>query len=239
MPEPRARPTALILVGGLGTRLRAVLTDRPKPLALVEGRPFVCRILDQLVGCGISDAVLCTGHLGGRVQEALGTSHGPLRLRYSQEDAPLGTGGALRLAEPMLEGDPVLALNGDSYFGLPLAAYLDWHAAQGVPATLAIRQVADASPYGLVEATEDGQVTSFREKEPGAGPGWINGGVYLFSRSALKAIPAGRPVSLEREVLPSWIGSLRAYRAEGPFLDIGTPESLSAASEFFRTAGEA
>ena len=234
MAEASHKPTALILVGGLGTRLQSVVSDRPKPLALVEGRPFVCRILEQLAQAGIQDAVLCTGHLGERVQEALGASHGSLRLRYSQETTPLGTGGALRLAEPLAEGETFLAMNGDSFFGLPLQDYLDWHTAMGAQASLAIRHVADASRYGLVETDGTSRVTSFQEKMEGAGSGWINGGMYLFSRQSLLAIPAGRAVSLEREILPSWVGSLLAYRGEGPFLDIGTPEDLARASKLFR-----
>lgn len=239
MPE-RTRPvTALVLVGGLGTRLRPVLSDRPKPLAPVGDRPFVCRILDQLAAAGLQEAVLCTGHLGERVRETLGDRHGPLALRYSQEAVPLGTGGALRLAEPLAGGDTVLALNGDSYFGLPLAAYLDWHTGLGLEASLAIRRVEDGSRFGRVETDGGDRVTSFREKAEGLGPGWINAGLYLFSRESLRSLPTGRPVSLEREVLPAWLDRLRAYRADGPFLDIGTPDSLAAAAAFFRGAGEA
>jgi NDP-sugar pyrophosphorylase family protein len=235
---PELRPTALVLVGGLGTRLRAVLADRPKPLAEVAGRPFVCRILDQLAAAGFREAVLCTGHLGDRVEAALGSTHGSLRLRYSHEDSPLGTGGALRNAEPLVAGEAVLAMNGDSYFGLPLDAYLEWHAGLGLCASLAVRRVEDASPYGLVELDAAGRVTGFREKVAGAGPGWINTGIYLFSRAALRDIPAGRPVSLEREVLPGWIGTLGAFRSEGPFLDIGTPETLAKAASFFAGPAE-
>lgn len=131
----------------------------------------------------------------------------------------------------------MLALNGDSYFGLPLGAYLDWHARLGLEASLAIRQVEDGSRYGRVEIDHTGQVTTFREKAEGLGPGWINAGIYLFSRPFLRAIPAGRPVSLETEVLPAWTGRLWAYRAEGPFLDIGTPASLREASSFFKNTG--
>lgn len=233
MPEHSRPVTALVLVGGLGTRLRPVLSDRPKPLAPVGDRPFVSRILDQLAAAGLREAVLCTGHLGDRVRETLGDRHGPLALRYSQEAAPLGTGGALRLAEPLTSGDTVLALNGDSYFGLPLAAYLDWHTRLGLDASLAIRRVEDSSRYGRVETDGEGRVTSFLEKTEGLGAGWINAGLYLFSREALRSLPEGRPLSLEREVLPSWVGHLRSYPAEGPFLDIGTPESLEQASGFF------
>ncbi len=239
MPD-RARPvTALILAGGLGTRLRAVLADRPKPLAEVAGRPFLCRLLDQVAEAGLAEAVLCTGHLGQRVQETLGPRYGPLRLRYSQEEAPLGTGGALRRAEPLAGGDTVLALNGDSYFGLPLEAYLDWHGRLGLDCSLAVRHVQDGSRYGRVEADGEGRVTAFQEKAEGLGPCWINAGLYLVSRAALRSLPPDRPLSLEREVLPGWLGRLHAYRAEGPFLDIGTPESLASAEGFFRAAGKA
>lgn len=239
MPEPDGVSTALILVGGLGTRLRSVVSDRPKPLAAVAGRPFVCRILDQVAEAGLKEVVLCTGHLGEHVREALGTRHGPLALRYSQETTPLGTAGALRLAEPLAEGHTVLALNGDSYFGLPLEAYLDWHWRLGLDRSLVIRRVEDGSRYGRVEADDQGRVTSFREKSEGPGPCWINAGLYLIDRTALRSLPPDRALSLEREILPGWLGRLRAFRADGPFLDIGTPESLASAEGFFRDAGKA
>ena len=113
---------AAILAGGLGTRLRSVVPDRPKVLAEIGGRPFIEILLDQVAAAGIRTAVLCTGYLGDQIEARLGTRRGPLALRYSREVEPLGTGGALRLALPMLASDTVLVLNGDSYCDADLRA---------------------------------------------------------------------------------------------------------------------
>jgi D-glycero-alpha-D-manno-heptose 1-phosphate guanylyltransferase len=226
--------TAVVLAGGLGTRLRAVVADRPKVLAKVRGRPFLAYLLDQLRAAGIRHAVICTGHLGEHIRDAFGDAYRGVRLRYSQESAPLGTGGALRLAEPCLDSDPVLVLNGDSFCQSPLAAVAERHAFHRAAATIVLAKVEDTRRYGRVALGEDDVVTAFEEKGNTAGPGWINAGIYFLDKNLLHAIPAAEMVSLEKDVFPSWIGRrLFAYANEGPFIDIGTPESYAAAEVFF------
>jgi NDP-sugar pyrophosphorylase family protein len=236
-PELASIPVA-ILAGGLGTRLRPAVGDRPKVVADVAGRPFLAYLLDQLAGWGFRDAVLCVGHAAQAVETALGASHGPLRLRYSRESAPLGTAGALRLALPLLEGEALMAMNGDSFCGADLAAAWAWHRAEGSPATLVVVEVDDAARYGRVELDADGAVRRFAEKQDGATPGWINAGIYLLERARVAEIPAGTALSLERDVLPGWVGrGLRGFRTRAPFLDIGTPQSYARASRFFARPG--
>jgi len=226
--------SALILAGGLGTRLRPVVSDKPKALAPVAGRPFLAHLLDQLALAGLRAAVLCTGHMAEQVESALGQRHGPLRLLYSRETSPLGTGGALRLALPLIASDPVLALNGNSYCDVDLPAFWRWHGESRAQASLCLCRVDDVSRYGQVHAAPDGRVIRFAEKGAASGPGWINAGVYLFSRQRLQAIPPGRPVSLERDVLPLWVEQgLHAYPCPGRFIDIGAPESYAQAQTFF------
>jgi len=230
--------TAAILAGGLGTRLRSAVADRPKVLAEVHGRPFLSYLLDQLAAAGCREVVLCTGYLGERIVARFGDAYGPLRLRYSQEPAPLGTAGALRLALPLLESDPVLVLNGDSYCQADLAAFLDWHQGHAASATLVLTRVADVSRFGSVEIDADGRVLRFQEKAGVSRPGWINAGIYAVSRPLLLKVPAGTAVSLEREVFPAWIGQgLYGHAQGGRFLDIGTPESYAAAQDFFGGSG--
>lgn len=222
----------LILAGGLGTRLSAVVSDRPKPLAEVAGRPFLAWTLDRLEAAGFRDVVLCTGHLGGRARELLGERHGGLRLAYSEEPIALGTAGALRYAARTLAGGTVLALNGDSYLGLDFAALLACHAGHPGDGTLALVRVADAGRYGQVDFAE-GRVRAFREKGAEPGSGWINGGVYALPRTRLLALPEG-PLSLETDVFPSWIGALWGFPCEVPFLDIGLPETYAVAESFLK-----
>ncbi|MCY3023434.1 MAG: sugar phosphate nucleotidyltransferase [Planctomycetota bacterium] len=130
---------AVILAGGLGTRLRAVVRAQPKVLAPVRGKPFLAYLLDQLCGAGIRTAVICSGYLGEQIEAAFGSAYGPVRVEYSREAAPLGTGGALRAAAPLLGDHPVLVLNGDSYCELDPRALWAWHAAKGAAASIACR----------------------------------------------------------------------------------------------------
>jgi len=230
-----ARIPVAILAGGLGTRLRPAIGDRQKVVAAVEGRPFLAILLDQVAAAGFRDVVLCVGHRADEVEAALGASHGPLRLRYSREAEPLGTGGALRLALPLLDGPELLVMNGDSFCEVDLAAAWTWHRAHGAEATLVAVEVSDASRYGRVEMDAADRVRRFTEKQEDGRPGWINAGIYLLASRLLAALPAGRPLSLERDVLPGWTGgALYGYRVRGRFIDIGTPGAYSAASLFFR-----
>jgi NDP-sugar pyrophosphorylase family protein len=224
-----------ILAGGLGTRLRPAIGDRAKVVAPVDGRPFLARLLDQVAAAGFREVVLCVGYRADEVEAALGRAHGPLRLRYSREPEPLGTGGALRLALPLLEAPDALVLNGDSFCEVDLGAAWAWHRARRSEATLVAVEVPDASRYGRVEIDAEDRVRRFAEKQPDGAPGWINAGIYLLATCRIASLPAGRLVSLERDVLPGWTdGALFGYRVRGGFIDIGTPGAYSAASLFFR-----
>ena len=227
--------TAAVLAGGLGTRLRPTVGDRPKVLAPVCDRPFLAHLLDRLDAAGVRRVVLLTGHSGAQVREALGEHHGGMALAYSEEPSPLGTGGALRLALPQLNAATILLLNGDSYCGLNLAAFAASHRRRGAGVSMALVCVEDDGRFGRVR-TAGGRVTAFAEKQGPGGPGWINAGVYLINRRLVEAIHAGGPFSLERDVLPAWVAGrfVYAHRAAGPFLDIGTPESYAEAEGFFR-----
>lgn len=226
--------TAAILVGGLGTRLRSVVADRPKILAEVRGRPFLTYLLDQLVQNGCKNTVLCTGYLGEQVSATFGDSYRSMRLLYSQESSQLGTGGALRLALPFFGSDYVLAMNGDSFCHTNLSDFWTWHIAQGAEATILLTQVSDTKRYGRVQVESSGKVQKFEEKGDTEGAGWINAGLYLLNRRLLATIPTGGAISLEREIFPTWIGrGLYGYCSQGRFLDIGTPESYNMATQFF------
>ena len=215
--------TAAILVGGMGTRLRAVVPEHQKVVAPVAGKPFLFRLLDQVADAGIQRVVLCAGYKSEQVR-SIGETYRGMELRYSIEPKPLGTAGALRFAQ--LE-TPVLAMNGDSYCDVDLKSLPP-------PNTIVIREIPDTAASGRVEFDSEYQVTRFTEKGQ-TGPGWINAGIYLLNREFMESIPAGRPVSIEREVFPAWAGrGLQAFPTRGRFLDIGTPESYSAAQEFFQ-----
>ncbi len=156
--------TVVILAGGLGTRLRSVVTDRPKPLAEVDGRPFVTYLLDQVAVAGLQRIVLCTGYRGEQVAATLKTRYNDLSLYYSQEIQPLGTAGALRLALPFLTSETILVMNGDSICECDLAAFWKWHTSHQSVISLMLTQVSDISRYGQVELDDHHAVIQFTEK---------------------------------------------------------------------------
>ena len=226
-----------ILAGGLGTRLRSVLPERPKVLAPVRGRPFLTYLLDQLAAEEVRQVVFCIGYMAAAVEETLGDRYQTIRLAYSREVEPLGTGGALRQALPFFPSDPVLVMNGDSFVDVDLAGYVHWFLRKDLEVSLVLARVSDTGRFGRVMIDEEEKIQGFEEKGAHQGPGWINAGVYLLRKEIIHSIPAGKSFSLERELFPGLLGGrLHGYRSEGRFIDIGTPQSYAAAEAFF--AGE-
>jgi NDP-sugar pyrophosphorylase family protein len=214
-------PDTVILAGGRGTRLGGPV---PKPLMPVAGRPFLDHLLARVGG----RVILALGH-GADLFAAYAD-----RAVLSIESEPLGTGGALRLALAHIRTEDVLVLNGDTFVDTDLASLVNVHRSRGDAITLLAVTVDDAARYGRVDTSAAGDVLRFVEKGA-SGPGAVNAGVYVFRRDAIESIDAGRAVSLEREVLPSWIGrGLRAAVRPCRFIDIGTPEAYGAAENFFR-----
>ena len=231
---------ALILAGGEGTRLRPLTTTVPKPVVPLVDRPFIAFMLDWLRTHGVEDIVISCGHMASGVRNVLGDGSAfGVQLRYVEEPTPLGTGGALKYAEALLD-DRFFMLNGDVLTDLDLGALIAAHRGHGARATIALHRVEDPSSYGLVRTGEDGVVTAFVEKPaPGAADvDTINAGTYVFEPDVLELIPTGRAVSVEREVFPELVGAgLFAFTGEGRWRDIGTPASYLAANMEWMPAG--
>ena len=233
MPAPRDI-TALILAGGFGTRVKDLLGDLPKPMAPVNGKPFIEWIIRWLKAQGVRDVVISTG-FGSEfvVNHFITQPVEKMSVQCVAELKPLGTGGGLAFAAGQCGATPEawLVLNGDSIIFAKVAAVCDsLGEAEGVIVT---RAVPDASRYGSIATDRENRITAFEEKQPGAGN--INAGVYLLRHSLLAEFPEHRPLSLEREVFPEIItkaGGLRGHSVEGAFLDIGTPETLPLAEKF-------
>jgi len=230
---------AFVLAGGMGTRLQSLgprFGGLPKPLVPVGGRPLLERQLEWLAGHGVRDAVLCTGHGADQVRETLGDgARLGTRLRYSAEEEPLGTAGALRLARGHVAGS-ALVLNGDTLAPCDPWALERARWESGALGALALFRVADASARGRVECDADGRIARFVEKDARhAGPAWVNGGVYAFAPRMWSYIPAAGAVSLEHDVLPRLAaeGGLMGVETEGEFWDIGTPEDWERADRRF------
>lgn len=224
--------TAMILAGGLGTRLRSVVPDTPKVLAEVNQRPFLTFLLRQLEQSGVQRVILCTGHCAEVVESELRSWCGGLQLDFSVEHAPLGTAGALRNALSRVETDNVLVLNGDSFCEIDIDAFYSNFISTAALASIALVAMEDASRYGTVKLQGD-RIAEFQEKCEGGESGWINAGLYCMRKELIATWPAGSELSLERDIFPSLIGqNLLAYRVEsGVFIDIGTPSSFAAAQE--------
>jgi D-glycero-alpha-D-manno-heptose 1-phosphate guanylyltransferase len=219
---------AIILAGGAGTRLRAVVSDVPKPLAPVRGRPFLSYLMDAMLQQGVEAIVLSVGYRADQIVAAFGQSYRGVPIRYAVEDQPLGTGGGLRKALALIDAYPVLAMNGDSYLGLDLTRMRQAHAESGAGMTMALRRMADTGRYGRV-VVEDGRVVGFAPR--GAGPGLINGGLYLFARDPLLGRDLPPAFSFEGDFLANEVATLRplAFETDGFFIDIGVPEDYARA----------
>ncbi|MEI7444266.1 MAG: nucleotidyltransferase family protein [Burkholderiales bacterium] len=219
---------AIVLAGGLGTRLRQVVPDLPKPMAPVAGRPFLEILLTALAARGVDRVVLSVGHRAEAITGHFGTRWGGLEIEAAVEDTPLGTGGALRFALDRCRRDPVLVLNGDTFLDLDLEALARRWDTEGRPLIVA-RAVPDTARFGRLEAV-DGQLAGFSEKGT-AGPGLINAGTYLVPRDLLDAFPAGRPFSLETDYLvPRAVArGFGVFVSDGLFIDIGVPDDYARA----------
>ncbi|HVU16364.1 MAG TPA: nucleotidyltransferase family protein [Candidatus Didemnitutus sp.] len=221
---------AIILAGGTGTRLGTLTAHTPKPLLEVAGRPFVVHLLAYLQAQGIRRVVFATGYLAAQFETVLGTRHENMELLYSVEEKPLGTGGAVAAAFRLLpQVDAAFVLNGDTYFPVSLATVSDVHQRQGAAATLALREMPDAGRYGAV-VLEGNRIRALNEKTH-AGPGLVNGGVYLVRREPMLTQATRGTFSLERDVFPQWasVGKLAGVPSPAYFIDIGVPEDLARA----------
>jgi NDP-sugar pyrophosphorylase family protein len=221
---------AFILVGGLGTRLRSLGITQPKPMVDIGGRPFLEYLVLYLAGQEIRDFVFCVGYGAEEILRWFGDgSRWGVRLDYSVETTPLGTGGAFKNAESFA-ADENLVLNGDSFLELELRRFIAFHRRKNALASVAAITVPASQDYGTIQTGRAGRIRAFSEKIPG-GTGLINGGIYLMQREVLGYIPQGQPVSIEKETFPRLLATGRCYafKTKGYFLDIGTPERLEIA----------
>ena len=224
---------ALLLVGGLGKRLRSVLPSTPKPLAPIGNTPFLRLLFMQLRSQGVREFVMCTGHLAEQVNQEFGDGREwDAVIKYSREASPLGTAGAVKFASRVLSGaQEFLVLNGDSFLELDINEFIRFHRNHGGLVSMAVRRVPDSARYGTVHLGESNRVAGFIEKTGAHTAGVINGGVYVFSRAMLEHIPDG-PASLENDVFPAVLErGIHAFEQNGMFIDIGTPEDYSRAQE--------
>ena len=244
---------AILLCGGMGTRLRSVVADRPKPMADICGKPFLQYLLEMLRDKGITEVIFALGYMGEMIEEYFqdGSAFG-LKIAYSYEEEPLGTGGAIRNALPKILEEEVLVLNADTYFPMDYQGLLRFHQENDGDFSLATRAIEDISRYGAVRRDPAGRILAWNEKlgdggqQPGEGSkqpiegnaqqaassspkslsGEINGGIYVMKKSLIAEIPEGKQ-SLEQDCIPKWLSEgkrIFGLPFHGYFMDIGIPK---------------
>ena len=224
---------AIILCGGLATRLGEAAKTVPKVLLEIAGETVLEWQIQLLKDAGVTEAVLASGHLHDVLYERVGDNYAGIRIRYAKEEKRLGTGGAILNAMKQIDTSPFFVLNGDILFaGFSLREMLNrFH--QGMAGVLLSVHVPDIRPYGEIVSDGDGKIQAFREKQSTYRAGYINGGVYLFNETIADAFPKGQEnFSMERDVFPS-VSNLYALQTDASWIDIGVPERLDYARKHF------
>ena len=223
---------AIILAGGFGTRLKEVVADVPKPMAPVNGKPFLDYLVRYLRHYEVEKIILSVGHMSEKI-----ISHYGDQFTYSIEHEPLGTGGGIRLALEKCTQTNVLVLNGDSFFDIDLKAFYNKHNEAISDCSLALRKVENASRYGTLQLGEMGVIKEFKEKTGQNQPGIINAGVYLLDRQVFLDETEGKKVfSIEKDHFEKNVNKLNLYgfTFKGYFIDIGIPEDYQRAQHDFK-----
>ncbi len=240
MPWPQTHNSpytdVVVLAGGLGTRLRSVIGVCPKVLAEVAGRPFIFYLLDRLEFFGFRRVILSTGYAASVVEAAVGQSYGELDIIFSRELVPLGTGGAVRQAVPLINGDSFLLMNGDSFVPINYHEFFAQHKEKGWAASMVLVEVSNSDRYGSVTRAADGRIVEFVEKTKSSKEirQLVNAGIYLLNKNIFEQCGEGTTYSLETELMPTIIESgIYGYECAGELIDIGTPQSYSRSQEYF------
>lgn len=227
----------LILCGGLGSRLQLVVKDVPKILAPIDGKPFLHYLLKYLEQFDLHEIILCTGYKHDQIYDWTADHYsGSIKIKFSQETDPLGTGGAIKNAKKLITKKNLIVINGDTFLNIDYSNFIEKYESLNSFGLIALMNVQDSISYGSVVLNEKLRVTAFNEKSQN-GSALINCGVYLFSKNLLDFIPTRTKISLESEILPALIKEkeihIHGYELPGAikFIDIGTPERLIAAEE--------
>lgn len=228
---------AIILAGGFGTRLQSVVNDVPKPMAPINNEPFLNYLFDYLKHYQIKHVVLSTGYLSEKIINYYKTEFNGIRISYTTEKVPLGTGGGIRLALEKCTTSNVLVLNGDSFFDIDIESYTIKHNSSNAQYSLALREIDNASRYGTIKLGKANSIIAFKEKDGIEHSGLINGGVYILNRELfLNQTQENGAFSIEKDFYESRNSELNifGFKYEGYFIDIGIPEDYKKAQDDFK-----
>ena len=221
---------AVILCGGMGTRLRSVVDDRPKPMAEISDRPFLDILIDSFAEFGLRRFILCAGYMSDIIRDYYSSRTGSRQFVISDEHKPLGTAGAIKNAAEHIRSDTFLVANGDSFCSVNLAEFHDFHSSRHALMSMVVVETQNTGDCGLVSLDESQRIVGFEEKNQESRSRYINAGIYLFQREALSLIPADTSFSLEQDLFPNLVGQdCCAFPTQGRLFDIGTPAKLATA----------
>lgn len=228
----------VILCGGLGKRLRSVHSSSPKVLVDVHDQPFLDILITYLKSQDIQRVILCTGYKSEIVEDYYKEHNHGLTIEFSKEEEPLGTGGAIKNAQSLVQSDPFFVLNGDVYCEFDYAALLKDYEQKGATATLAVAQLDQNKDFGSMTLDEDNKILGFMEKQATNATCNVSVGIYCFSREVFNLMPAEKSFSIEYDVFPKLVdGKFYGHVTDKEFIDIGTPERYEQAKEMLKRRG--
>ncbi|MDR4498226.1 MAG: nucleotidyltransferase family protein [Candidatus Scalindua sp.] len=231
----------LILCGGFGTRLKGVINDRPKPMADINSKPFLDILVDYVAGFGFKRYILCIGYKGDFIRQYYREKNSDLTFVLQEEKKPLGTAGAVKNAEPVMQSDRFLVMNGDSLCEIDMKDLFAFHIRKKGIASIVQTTIENPDDYGVIQLDENQRVVSFSEKNSTREVGFVNAGIYVFEKDILRDIPPEEKCSLEYQVFPGIIDrGVYGYRTDKRLIDIGTPQRLEMARKcipFLREKG--
>lgn len=223
----------VILAGGKGSRLQAIVSDRPKPMAEINGRPFLDILLNHFRGMGLGRFILCTGDRADFIEDYY-KKKGEGDISFSRESIPLGTGGAIKNAEALINSDPFFVVNGDSFCPVDLPQFTKFHAQKKSLLSIILIESDNTNEFGSVYIDHSNRIIGFEEKKEKDGMSYINAGIYLFKKETLCTIPANAKYSLEYDLFPKLVGKeIYGFPTKERLIDIGTPERYEEAKRFF------
>ncbi len=225
---------AIILAGGMGTRLKSVITDIPKPMAPVANKPFLTYLLNQLCSFDITEVKLSVGYKHEVIESYFGTKYKHLNLDYIIEKEPLGTGGGIRLAAEACTSETLLICNGDTYFDVNIDQFVTEHIQNKNGMTIALKQMDRVNRYGMVELNQS-EIIGFSEKSEALKTGWINGGIYALNKALFLDNTQAGNFSMEVDFMEKMVGQIKleGFKSDGYFIDIGIPDDYHKANTYF------
>ncbi|QWR77100.1 nucleotidyltransferase family protein [Candidatus Magnetomonas plexicatena] len=217
----------VILCGGVGSRLTPLISDRPKPMADINGKPFLDLVINYYRSFGAWRFILCTGHMSDFIENYYKANTQDVEIVLSKENTPLGTAGGVKNAAKMIKSEPFFVINGDSFCKVDVSDFYAFHRRMSPSVSMAVTEVKDAHSYGSVIIDTSQRITGFMEKSEVSEKAYINAGIYLFNNTdVLNLIPSETKYSLEYDFFPKIAGSgaFYGYITNAPLFDIGTPE---------------